>query len=248
MLWNKQFKIRTIDGRFISLNGIRRRLNFRALKRFLARFGPVNAYMSVLNWLMPERVGGKREAPRAYPIGGEYVVDIDIHLFWRPHSHYVEDGVCVGCLRISRDATLRVLEKITENYRDVHVVFSGKQGFHVHVWDFDVRDWTHYDERNPVKSQEVARYLYTRHIKSVCGGFDDHHFTLSCDPLRVVTFPESLNGRTGLICSYLGGPKDFENTSISDVLWRSKASMYFYGTGWETMTRLHAHPEPMAGR
>ena len=33
------------------------------------------------NYLMPERVGEKSEANRAYPIGGEYVADVDIHLF-----------------------------------------------------------------------------------------------------------------------------------------------------------------------
>ena len=32
-------------------------------------------------------------------------------------------------------------------------------------------------------------------------GFDRHHFILSCDVMRVITFPESLNGETGLVCS-----------------------------------------------
>jgi hypothetical protein len=149
----------------------------------------------------------------------------------------------MGCLRVSKDATVRICEKICENYSDVHVVFSGKQGFHIHVWDFDVRDWTYYNERNPIKSHEVARFLYTKHIKAATGGFDDSHFRLSCDPMRVVTFPESLNGETGLICKYLGGPKEFEKTSIPDIIWRSKASKYFYNTSWESLN--HAHPEPL---
>lgn len=172
------------------------------------------------------------------------MIDIDQYLFWRPHRHYVEDdGICVGCLRVSKDATLRLIDKIEENYSDVHVVFSGKRGFHIHVWDFDVRDWTHYNAGNPIKSHEVARFLYTRHVKAATGGFDDPHFRLSCDPMRVVTFPESLNGETGLICKYLGGPKEFERTSISDILWRSKASKYFHNTTWTNLN--HTHPEPM---
>jgi len=43
--------------------------------------------MSVLNWLMPERVAEKEKANKAYPIGGEYVIDVDSHLFWRSHYH-----------------------------------------------------------------------------------------------------------------------------------------------------------------
>jgi len=36
-----------------------------------------------------------------------------------------------------------------------------------------------------------------------------HYFVLSSDVLWVITFPESLNGETGLVCSYLGGAKEF---------------------------------------
>lgn len=244
-LYSKQFKIRTHDNTFISLNRFRDRYSFRALKKACIHFTPVNLYMSVLNWLMPERVGTKSKANKAYPIGGEYVIDIDLYLHWQPHSHVVDRyNVCVGCLSISKDATLTLLDKITDNYSDVHVVFSGKRGFHIHVWDFDVRDWTHYDERNPIKSHEVARFVYTRNLKAACGGFDDHHFTLSSDPMRVVTFPESLNGETGLMCKYLGGPEEFERTSVQDILWRSKATRYFYNMGFESAVQSHSHPEP----
>jgi DNA primase catalytic subunit len=135
------------------------------------------------------------------------------------------------------------VDKINENYSDIHIVFSGKKGFHIHVWDFDVRDWTHYNERNPIKSHEVARYIYTKHIKAGTGGFDDSHFRLSCDPMRVVTFPGSLNGKTGLVCSYLGKPTDFESLSISDILFRSRAMKYFFNTSFEPMN--HSHPEPV---
>jgi len=146
-IWSKQFKIRTHDGAFVKLNRFRDRLTFRALKRFCVYYAPLNLYMSVLNWLMPERVGSKGRANRAYPVGGEYVVDVDLHLMWRPHSHYkCRDGVCMGCLSISRDTTLALLDKIAENYSDLHVVFSGKKGFHIHVLDFDLRDWNRYDE------------------------------------------------------------------------------------------------------
>jgi len=200
--------------------------------------------MSVLNYLMPERVGEKHKANRAYPIGGEYVVDVDLHLFWRPHYHYVGlDGICTRCLNISKNATLRIIDKISENYSDIHIVFSGKKGFHVHVLDFDVRDWTYYDESDPIKSHEVARFIYTRHIKGATGGFDNSHFKLSCDPMRMITFPESLNAVTGLICTYLGTPSDFARKQVAEILRESRALRYFHDTDFQNLN--HSHPEPL---
>ena len=244
-LWNKHFRIESRVGYFIKLNKIPERLNFRSIKRLCGRYATPHLYMSVLNWLMPERVGEKSKARYAYPIGGEYVVDVDSDLFWKPHSHWVcREGVCVGCLSQARETTLNLLWKIEENYSDVHVVFSGRRGFHIHVLDFNVRDWTHYNDRNPLKSHEVARFKYTKHLKGSCGGFDRHHFTLSSDVTRIITFPGSLNGETGLICSYLGKREDFEKISISDVLWDSKAVKFLYDLNWIKGSELHSHPEP----
>jgi DNA primase catalytic subunit len=31
-------------------------------------------------------------------------------------------------------------------------VFSGRRGFHIHVLDFSYKDWTYYNERNPIKA------------------------------------------------------------------------------------------------
>jgi len=110
----------------------------------------------------------------------------------------------------------------------MHMVFSGRRGFHVHVLDFDLLDWTHYNDRKPLKSHEVARYKYTRHLKAACGGFDRHHFILRSDVTRVITLTRSLNGETGLICSYLVGRKDFEATHVSRIVWGSKALRFLY--------------------
>jgi len=243
-LWSKHYRIRLQDRRFIKLHGQRRRLNFKTLRKLSVKYAPHHLYMSVLNYLMPERVGEKHKANRAYPIGGEYVVDVDIHLFWRPHRHHVGlDGICARCLSISRDATLRIIDKISENHSDIHIVFSGKKGFHIHVLDFDVLDWTYYDEGNPIKSHEVARHVYTRHIKGATGGFDDPHFKLSRDPMRMITFPESLNARTGLICTYLGTPSDFVRKPVTEILRESRALRYFHDAEFQCLSR--SHPEPL---
>ena len=147
---------------------------------------------------------------------------------------------------------------MSSNYSKFEVVFSGKRGFHLHVLDFDLRDWTGFNEANPVKSHEVARLIYTRYLKQVCGGFDDDHFKVSVDPMRVVTFPESINGETGLLCKSLGGKNDFEAMNVSSMLVESRwAKIYNYPIKWRNLglddfihnyqrleEPLHSHPEP----
>jgi hypothetical protein len=55
-------------------------------------------------------------------------------------------------------------------------------------------------------------------------GFDIHHFVLSSDVLRVITFPESMNGETGLFCSYLGGANEFSGLKIYEILEAVKSA------------------------
>lgn len=245
-LWSKQFKIRTHNDSFIKLNRFRDRLNFKSLKRFCVHFVPQNLYMSALNWLMPERVGEKGKANCAYPVGGEYVVDFDVPQFWRPYGCFDSNGLSLHGYQIAKDRTLEFIEKVRENYRDIRIVFSGKRGFHVHVLDFEVRDWTHYDPKNPIKSHEIARLVYTQHLQSSLGRFSKYHFILSVDPMRVMAVPGSLNGKTGLICFYVGGVSDFEDLTLDDVVKRSDAKHFLYNNGFINASNLiHAHPEPV---
>jgi hypothetical protein len=52
--------------------------------------------------------------------------------------------------------------------------------------------------------------------------FGRAHFTVIVDPMRVVTVPNTVNAKTGLICRFLGSPKDLEILTISEVLEMSK--------------------------
>jgi DNA primase catalytic subunit len=150
----KQVKIRTVDQRFITLNKSRPRINKCSLRRTLIHHTPINVYASILDWSMPERVSEKSKANRAYPIRGDYVLDVDVPQLWRPWNGYATNNLYASGLQIAYDRTIAILDKIKENYGDIRIVFSGKRGFHVHVRDFKVRDWTHYDSSNPIKSHE----------------------------------------------------------------------------------------------
>ena len=256
-LWSKQYKVETLDHRFITLNRARPRLGFSSLMRLCSLHAPIHVYMSVLNWLMPERVASKKKSGAAYPVGGEYVIDVDHYLNFRYHSHYTEEeSVCLGCLANAKQLTLETLDAVQRYYDDLHVVFSGYKGYHIHCLDFSVTDWTHYDERNPLKSHEVARRRFTEAVKETCPKVFDHsHYVLSCDVTRVISFPESLNGETGLVCSYLGRTRDFERLTVKAILDKARARKHIVqGLNWiqasewtnPRFNRLHS-PEPRTG-
>ncbi|MBO3754579.1 MAG: hypothetical protein FGF53_06880 [Candidatus Brockarchaeota archaeon] len=46
-----------------------------------------------------------------------------------------------------------------------------------HVLDFNIKDWTYYNEHDPVKSHKVARFRYTLHLaRQLNARFGEPHF------------------------------------------------------------------------
>jgi DNA primase catalytic subunit len=215
-------------GRFLKLNRFHLHLSNRsaryALHFLCVKYAPIHVYFSVMDWLFPERVGKKYKANYAYPIGGEYVVDVDSHNVWVPHNHDECHPICMECLYISKDLALHICEAIEENYKDIQIVFSDRRGFHIHVLDFNLRDWTYYNDHHPIKSHEVARFKYTRHLAFNRYGFNRPHFIVSTDPMRLIAVPNSLNGVSGLRCLPIGGRRDLERLSIESLV--EKAGYY----------------------
>jgi len=74
-------------------------------------------------------------------------------------------------------------------------------------------------------------------------GFDIHHFILSSDVLRVITFPESLNGETGLVCSYLCGANEFSGLKVYQIIEAAKSAKGFTsGINFVSLDRLKVVP------
>jgi len=197
----------------------------------------MHVYFSVLNWLFPERVGKKYKARYCVPLNGEYVIDIDAYLMLFKHKHRVEDHwfVCEECLGMSKRLTLQLCEIIQKYYSKLAVVFSGCQGFHVHVMDFDYHDWAPYLEKDPIWCHSASRFKFTKLLQKQTHVFDRAHFTVSVDPMRVVTVPNTINGKTGLVCRFIGTPKDLELLNISELLDISKAFPHGYPEPLETL-------------
>ena len=228
-LWRfsrKHFRAELRNGVFLKLNGPRRaRLDARDVQGIASRLAPMHLYMSVLDYLFPERVSGK-DRTDCYPVGGELLVDVDSYLFRRPHLHAFDNHhVCEGCLEISRRLALEAADEIGRYYTDMAVIFSGRRGFHIHVLDFQARDWARPNPRNPFEFQAAARFKLLRLIEPTTHVFDHIHFTVSVDPLRVASVPGSVNGETGLVCSFVGSPSDLQRRSVVSILRESAELM-----------------------
>ena len=235
-LVRKHFRIQILDGKFVKLNKFENRINNQGLRKYCRRFFPAHVYFSVLDYLFPERVGKKYKANYAVPIKGEYVIDIDSYLLHRWHRHKPSKtwNICRECLESAKFLAVQACQQIEEYYGNLSVVFSGKNGFHIHVHDFEVRDWTRYNWRNPIKSHEVARFKFTKILNFEVDCFDRHHFIVSTDPMRIITVPETLNAESGLVCRYLGDRKDLERQSIDQIILDAVPFGSIYG-----------YPEPL---
>ena len=114
----------------------------------------------------------------------------------------------------------------------------GRHGFHIHVRDFKVRDWTFYDPGKPLKSHEVARRKYVEMLNEYAPeAFDKSHYVLSCDVTRVMTLPETLNGETGLICSAYD-LSQFKLKSVKDIVEKARGRKHITErANWQLATK-----------
>ena len=222
--WNlarRHLRLQTLNGKFVKLNKFENRINSRELRKYCVKHAPRHVYCSVLTWLFPERVGRKHKARHAYPIGGAYAVDIDSYLIQRHnifHQCWKLNGICRECINLSRKMTLQLCEVIESYYKKIHIVFSGRKGFHIWVQDFNLKDWTYYNERKPIKSHEVARLKFSSILAAQSYVFDNYHFPISVDPMRILAVPNTLNAESGLTCQYIGNRKDLEARSAAKII------------------------------
>jgi len=89
-----------------------------------------------------------------------------------------------------------------------------------------------YREKDPIWCHSASRFKFTKLLQKQTHVFDRKHFTVSVDPMRVVTVPNTVNGKTGLVCSFIGDSEDFERLTIPELLDKSKES-----------ARFHSYPE-----
>lgn len=70
------FSYRVIKWVFVKLNLFENRINARELRNYEHKYAPRHAFISMMDYLFPERVGRKYKAKYSVPIVGEFVVDV----------------------------------------------------------------------------------------------------------------------------------------------------------------------------
>ena len=201
-------------------------------------FKPTHVYMSVLDYLQPEKVLSKDRTLKAYPVGGSFVLDIDSYMNYQKHRHFTEpEGICLGCLGQAQELTIKMLDLVERDYKYTDVTFSGHHGFHVWVHNFRPQQLTYYDPLNPLKSHEVARRKYVEYLKLYEPRvFDKAHYVLSCDVTRVMTVPETLNGKTGLVCNNYSSD-ELRALSIEEIVDNARKRKHIIsGNEWTVAT------------
>jgi DNA primase catalytic subunit len=91
-LWRMQHKFQTHNKRFHAINKKIPRLNYRKLKKTAIKLALLHIYASALEYLRPEKVLSKTNTLNAYPVGGEFVIDIDAYMNFHKHRHKKESA------------------------------------------------------------------------------------------------------------------------------------------------------------
>jgi hypothetical protein len=77
-----------------------------------------------------------------------------------------------------------------------------------------------------MKAQAAARYLYARSLHG--HPRDRSHFILSCDPLRVMSIPNTLNLDTGLVCLHVGRSWVLEHLDMRKLVEKASPLRHIY--------------------
>ena len=140
---------------------------------------PVRIYWSTARWLSPKDLYFKNL--RQYCLDQLLVFDIDgssIHRTFFPCLISPKTGLCNYCIEFALLHTQRLLKFLKNlGFREIEIVFSGRQGFHIYVFDKPI---------GVEQRVKIIKKLRKRKIKV------DELVTL--DKKSIITFPSSLHG------------------------------------------------------
>ena len=111
--------------------------------------------------------------------------------------------------------------------------YMGVEGIEPVIDKMGGNSWKRIKARVKRSAEKIAGdllKLYAPHA------FDKSHYVLSCDVTRVITLPETLNGETGLICTFYN-PDQFRVKTMEDVYVESKRTVHITaGLNWQLAT------------
>ncbi len=165
------------------------------LKRRLSKIVPKNAYFTPVKWLSPIYVS-KTKSIQDVMLSVPLFFDIDFkHL--NPPS-----------FENAKNTTSHLCNYIVNEFKRSpdQIIFSGKQGFHIHYEQWDERDLFKLSPEHRINEfiknrQGLVKKLHSNNIL-----VDP---TVTPDPYRIIKISDTLHGDTGLVASKVDKVCDF---------------------------------------
>jgi DNA primase small subunit len=145
----------------------------------------MNAYFTPVKWLNPIYVGHTKN-------------ELDVMLSAPLYFDIDMQDLTPSTFSEAKRHTIRLIEFLEkENGRcpDL-VVFSGRQGFHVYFWEWDMQE---IQRLSPIKRLVEFRKRRTAILKTLKRKKIVVDERITADPFRILRIPNTLHGKTGLI-------------------------------------------------
>jgi DNA primase catalytic subunit len=178
--------------------------NLNTLRKWLCRFSPLHVYYSTATWLDSQNVGPKELRENSPGFQFAYNVFLAQELYF--------DIDVAGSLEQAKFWTRKLMEHLEKDYgfQSILPVYSGNKGFHLHVYDFDIKNWI-----SNVSPHPAVRELQTQEVKvKIVNDLMDKGLVfdadVTVDTRRIIRLPGSVNGKTLNICQIVDDLESFQ--------------------------------------
>ena len=200
------YRFQKFDGTWYQLKDNVRSSN--QLKKILLKrkWAPRHVYYSVLQWLHPQKVRSKKE--RKYCLGGPLVFDLDILA-----------EISGNSLEKSKADLVKFVNFLEYefDFACFSVVFSGRRGFHVYVFDFNPSKFSNLS--NDHYREQIEKDARKKIVEIVRAKGYDIDVNVSSDTRRIIRLPSTLHGETALKCTSIGSnTRDIERFEIRSCI------------------------------
>jgi len=166
------------------------------LYKKLVYYAPMNAYFTPVKWLNPIYVAHSKD-------------ELDIMLSSPLYFDIDMKDLNPPIFSEAKNDALKIIQFIEDEYQrepDL-ILFSGRQGFHLHYWDWDSNKIIRLNPKERMDEFKKSRNLLMSDMMKRKIIAD---ITVTNDPFRIMKIPNTLHGKTGLIARPVKNIKSFD--------------------------------------
>jgi len=156
---------------------------------------PLNAYFTPVKWLNPIYVAHSKDELDVM-LSSPLYFDVDMKDLNPPTYSEVQNN------------TLELINFINNEYDRTPdlILFSGRQGFHIHYWNWDFNNIIRLTPRDRFTEFVSTRKRLLKLILNKNIIIDEN---ITADPYRIMKIPNTLHGKTGLVAKSLKSIDNF---------------------------------------